>query len=663
MMTAASPATVAEFSESITPNLRSVLTKVHAAIPDAHVVGGTPRDLLLGRTPLDLDVVTQGEPKAAGERVAQTAGGSMFALDAERGHYRVALPGAAPLREIDLSQALNLSEDLARRDFTIDAMAAPILSDGGLGALIDPVRGLADLETRTLRMVSRQALQDDPLRLLRAVRLTVELDFEVEPETEKTIRELAYLVTRPAAERQREELTRILATPRAASGIRLLDSLRLLDEIMPEVTAGRGVDQPFEHHYWDVFDHSVEALAALDMMLAPKADSERWLAPVFREVLAGFDLDAYLDGMVGGQSRRVLLKLAGLLHDVSKPETKAEQPDGRIRFLGHPEQGAAKAETICGRLRFGAKETRFVALLVEEHLRPTQLSQGNELPSKRALYRFFRDLGDAAPACLLLSLADAAAARGPRLEKDRWAGHVAYVRWVLENGLHPEEEDSRPQRLVDGEALMEALGISPGPEVGRLLDAIEEAQAIGEVRTREEALALAREMASPPAAATPSPQAARGIESPSDKEQLQRYLRRPVNWSGLNPRAREMRQQPTAAEDLLWQAVRRKQLDGLAFRRQHPINRFIVDFYCPAANLVIEVDGPVHQGTQEMDEARQEFLEALGLKVLRFRNDELEQDLADVLSRIKRTITDSTPMTSPSPPAERGTEGERPLHE
>jgi poly(A) polymerase len=491
-MTAASPAIVAELNESITPELRRLLATLHAAIPNAHVVGGTPRDLLLGREPLDLDIVTRDDPKAAAERLAGALGGSMFALDEDRGHYRLTLAEPSPVREVDISQAPDLSADLARRDFTIDAMAAPVLANGSLGELIDPARGMDDLEARMLRMVSRKALQDDPLRLLRAVRLAIELDLEIEPKTEETIRELAYLVTKSAAERQREELTRILATLDAAAGIRLLDSLRLLDELMPEVTAGRGVGQPHEHHYWDVFDHSVEAVAALDLMLSPVTTTERWLAPVFRDVLGGFNLDAYLDGTVGGHSRRVLLKLAGLLHDVSKPETKSEQPDGRIRFFGHPEQGAAKAETICGRLRFGVRETRFVTLLVEEHLRPTMLSQGDELPSKRALYRFFRDLGDAAPACLFLSLADAAAARGPRLDKDRWAGHVAYVRWVLENGLQPRETDAKPQRLMDGEALMEALGLSPGPEVGRLLDAIDEAQAVGEVSTREEALALAR---------------------------------------------------------------------------------------------------------------------------------------------------------------------------
>jgi very-short-patch-repair endonuclease len=120
-----------------------------------------------------------------------------------------------------------------------------------------------------------------------------------------------------------------------------------------------------------------------------------------------------------------------------------------------------------------------------------------------------------------------------------------------------------------------------------------------------------------------------------------------------------MRREPTEAENLLWQALRRKQLGGLVFRRQHPINRFIVDFYCPAANLVIEVDGPIHDQSREMDRARQDFLESLGLRVVRFSNDEVLQDRDAVLNRIREAANDLPTETSPSLLAGRGTEGER----
>jgi tRNA nucleotidyltransferase/poly(A) polymerase len=419
--------------------------------------------------------------------------GHAFVLDAARGQYRVTLQEGGATT-IDLSRFEDLEQDLLRRDFTVDALASNIRPDGGLSAVQDVWGGLDDLDAGVLRMVSAENLADDPLRLLRAVRLATQLQFEVDDATGEAIRGLAGRLAETAGERQRDELTRILETPYAATGIRLADALGLLDVLLPELTPARGVEQPKNHHYYDVFEHSVQALAALDEMLheVPTATERPWLGPDFREVMAGIDFATYLRAPCGGSSRLALLKLATLLHDVAKPETKALQPDGRIRFLGHPELGAAKAEQICERLRFGNREARFVSVLIEEHLRPTQLAPQGEPPSRRALYRFARDLGDAAPACLILSLADAAAARGPLLQRERWRGHVAYCRYVLyEAGRIDSGEESTRRRLVNGHDLMTELGIQPGPALGRILAQLDEAQAVGEIETREAAIAYA----------------------------------------------------------------------------------------------------------------------------------------------------------------------------
>jgi len=519
------PAFVSLKPPSPGPSLRRVLARAAAAVPAAWLVGGAVRDLLIDREPADLDLLTKGDAQAAAEALAAAFGAHAFRLDEAREQWRVALPQEGSVQAIDVTHAEDLAADLRRRDFTVDALAAPIEPGGGLGDVRDETGGLDDLDARLLRMTGEAALRDDPLRLLRAVRLAVELSFGIEAETEAAIRRLAPHLASAAAERQRDELVRILATPVAARGLRLMDSLGLLEQMLPELLSGRGVEQPYQHHYWDVFDHSIEAVAALDELLphraAPGPDSDgrpSWFRGEFRAGLRQFQVDAYLGQRAGGQSRLVLLKLAGLLHDVAKPETKAVQPDGRIRFFGHSELGAAKAERICRRLRFGNRETRFVSRLVEEHLRPAQLSQDG-LPTRRAVYRFFRDLEEAAPACLLLSLADAAAARGPRLQAERWRGLVAYVANVLEHGLTPEAPSQRPQRLIDGTELMAALGLQPGPEVGRLLAAIEEAQALGEIATREDALGYARRLAaSPPAAAATPTQAKAGTDGEDTHE-------------------------------------------------------------------------------------------------------------------------------------------------
>ncbi len=464
-----------------------------------YLVGGSLRDALLGRALTDLDLAIAGDAPAFARRLADRLGGHFVLLDAERGTARVALD-AGPVRIIDVATLQgHILSDLARRDFTIDALAASI--DAVITppiALIDPHGGLPDLEKRTVRLVSEAALENDPLRLLRAVRLSVQLEFRLAPETAGAVRRHAGEIGRAAAERQRDELARCFATPRAGQSLRLMDNLGLLEQIVPEVTAGRGVSQPKEH-YWDVFDHAIETVTALDFMLSDEAPTGGREARLWRALweALGFvepSLRSYLDEEVSeGRPRSVLLKLAGLLHDVAKPETRAPDATGRIRFFGHAELGAEMARTVLRRLRFSRREVELVAAMVEEHLRPGQLGQEGP-PTRRALFRFFRDTGEAAEGILLLSLADALAARGPGMRIERWRGHVAYVAHVLAR-REEEHEIVRPTRLLSGDDIMAGLAIGPGPQVGRLLAAIEEAQASGEVASREEALSFARRLA------------------------------------------------------------------------------------------------------------------------------------------------------------------------
>ena len=477
-----------------------------AAADEGYLVGGSLRDLLLDRPLADLDLAMPGDAPAFARTLAERLGGHFILLDAERGVARVALDDG-PVRHIDVAtiQGGGIEADLALRDFTIDALAAPLgpLAAGEPAEVIDPHGGLRDLKRGELRLVSEQALLDDPLRLLRAVRLATQLELRIEPATADAVRRHAAHIGEAAAERQRDELVRCLSTPRAASasgGLRLLDGLGLLDLLLPEVAAGRGVEQPKEH-YWDVLDHAFETVAALDAMVPAEPPRERRAGELWRsvwETLAVWDEDAvaglhaYLaEEMTEGRPRSTLLKLAGLLHDVAKPETRAPDETGRIRFFGHAERGAETARRIMERFRFSRRETDLVATMVEEHLRPTQLGPPGELPTRRALFRFFRDTGEAAEGTLLLSLADALAARGPRMPLDAWRGHVAYVGHILVC-RHMDEGIARPVRLLTGDEIMAELGLGPGPEVGRLLSALEDAQGSGELSTRDEALAFVR---------------------------------------------------------------------------------------------------------------------------------------------------------------------------
>ena len=459
---------------------------------EAYVVGGTVRDALLGLPLADLDLAVAGDAPETARALADRLVGHYVLLDAGRGTARIVLD-EGPIRVIDVARLQGtIEDDLAARDLTIDALAAPLVG----GDVLDPHGGLGDLESRTVRLVSEQALVDDPLRLLRAVRLATQLDFAIEPATADALRRHAGRIGRAAAERQRDELARCLSTGRAAHALRLMDQHSLLEALLPEVTAGRGVSQPKEHYY-DVFDHAIETVASLDFMLAAEAPPDARERDFWEALWGGLsflpELRAYLAEEVSeGRSRAALLKLAGLLHDVAKPETRKPDETGRIRFFGHAEQGAETARRIMQRFRFSRRETDFVSRMVEEHLRPGQLSDEGP-PSRRALFRFFRDTGEAAEGVLLLSLADALAARGPGMTIEGWRSHVAYIAHVLAR-RNEDESIARPPRLVTGDDLMAALGIGPGPEVGRLLHAIEEALGAGDIATREEAIELARRL-------------------------------------------------------------------------------------------------------------------------------------------------------------------------
>jgi poly(A) polymerase len=184
------------------------------------------------------------------------------------------------------------------------------------------------------------------------------------------------------------------------------------------------------------------------------------------------------------------LKLAGLLHDVAKPETKTFDDTGRMRFFGHADVGAQVCGRVLRRLRFSAREVALVQTMVKAHLRPVQMAQQGP-PSRRALYRYFRDCGDAGIETLFLSLADHLGTVGPRVSESGWRQHVALVNYILSKRFQ-EEETVSPPRLLGGDELMAELDLPPGPQVGRLLETLREAQAAGEISTREQALALAR---------------------------------------------------------------------------------------------------------------------------------------------------------------------------
>jgi len=486
---------------SIEPRASSLLAKVTNFLAKqdikSYLVGGFVRDVLLGRDTADIDIALAADAVAIAPRIADVLGGKFVLLDEANKVCRVVVADRkAPSGgrwQLDFSAFQgSIEQDLGRRDFTIDAIAVDL---GELARddvpLIDPFGGWGDLQDSLIRVVSETAFQSDAARLLRAVRLAAELGFAIENQTEVLIRRHCQLIAGVAGERIREELLRLLAVSQSQRFLPYLDELGLLTVLFPEMAVAKGVEQPKEH-FWDVFAHSLKTVVAVDFLLREGsweyADGDEILAMApWSEVLAKH----FAQPVSSGSTRRSLLKLAALLHDVAKPQTKAMAEDGRTHFLGHAKLGAAVAVDMLERLRFSGKEVKLVGVMINYHLRPGQMSQ-EELPTRRAIYRYFRDTADAGIDILFLSLADHLATRGPRLNLTGWQEHTEMVAYVL--AQHSEQERLViPAKLVSGHDLINIFGLKPGPRMGQLLEAVREAQASGEVATREEALSYIRE--------------------------------------------------------------------------------------------------------------------------------------------------------------------------
>ncbi|MFO7773477.1 MAG: HD domain-containing protein [Dehalococcoidia bacterium] len=501
------------------PTLGEIARLLAVQEKQSYIVGGFIRDCLLGRKTNDVDIAVSGASVTTAREVAKEIGGKFVLLDEVNEIARVVVTGDDQQNEgshdaewhFDFSSfPQDIETDLARRDFTINAMALELgqFAPAGTTAdkvsrklarffaedqfpqrLIDPFSGKEDVRNKIVRGVSDQIFEADAARLLRAVRLAAELDFTIEPETESLIRSYSQAISEVSGERIREELLHLLALPRAVHYLRYLNDLSLLLALVPELAEAKGVEQPTVH-FWDVFEHSLQTVATVEFLMR-ESDWEHGNEDMLTIAPWSDLIDEHLSQEVStGSNHKVLLKLAALFHDIAKPMTKSIDDTGRARFLGHTKLGAAMTGNVLERLRFSNREIRLVESLVYHHLRPVQMANEG-LPTQRAIYRYFRDTGDAGIDILLLALADYLASRGPLASWEEWKTNCQLMNYILAE--HDKQQAKiLPMKLIDGYDIMHAFGLAPGPLIGELLATVNEAHASGELSTREEALALVR---------------------------------------------------------------------------------------------------------------------------------------------------------------------------
>jgi putative nucleotidyltransferase with HDIG domain len=474
--------------------LETIIAFLREAVTPCYVGGGYVRDLLLGYQAKDIDFVVPAGAISLARRLADETGGAFYALDAETDAARIVYSAPTDLVvDVAALRAPDIVADLRARDFTINAMAVDIRAWSQPNPhVIDPCGGQSDLAAGILRATSEQAFRQDPARLLRAVRFEAALGLRLDPQSASWLRCDASLITRPSAERILQELTLIMAASGAADHLRRMDELGLLQSVLPELAALKGVAQSAPHIH-DVYEHTLATIAEVERLGAiPDAQ----LGPDEQEFLSPFaaELSAHFGQLIcAGRKRSTLLKLAAMLHDVGKPQTQTLESDGRIRALGHQSVGADTAEAMLRRLRFSAREIRLIGTIVRQHMRPSWLLKSGPV-TRRAIYRFFRDTGDTGVDVVILALADQLATRGDTLTREHWRDYLGLARGLLDSYFRKSDELVSPPPLLTGKDVMALLGLEPGPRVGDMLEAVREAQAEGQVRTREEALELLRSL-------------------------------------------------------------------------------------------------------------------------------------------------------------------------
>jgi poly(A) polymerase len=452
----------------IAPVVDELGERFQAAGEEIALVGGSVRDALMDRLGLDLDFATSALPEITEQLVRGWAsavwdvGRAFGTIGARVGHWDLEITTYRSeaydpdSRKPTVDFGDSLAGDLARRDFTVNAMALALPS----GEFVDPYGGLEDLASRMLRtpLTPEQSFGDDPLRMLRAARFAAQLDFDTDPAVVEAMARMADRIEIVSAERVRDELVKLVLAPQPRRGLRLLVSTGLAEQVIPELPALR-LERDEHHRHKDVYEHS---LTVLDRAI---------------------ELESRLPS--GGPD--LVVRLAALLHDIGKPRTRRFLPDGSVTFHHHDMVGAAMARKRLRALRFSNDQVEAVTRLVELHLRFHGYGSGEWTDA--AVRRYVRDAGAELERLHVLTRADCTTRNRRKAELlsrtyDDLEERIAR--------LSEQEELAALRPDLSGTQIMEILGIGPGPLVGEayrhLLELRTEHGPLGEARAQRELL-------------------------------------------------------------------------------------------------------------------------------------------------------------------------------
>lgn len=468
-----------------------------------YLVGGAIRDHLMGKPVADVDLTCESGIKT-GRKIADKFGFGFFVLDVDHDTCRLieTLPDGER-RHYDISgfRGAIIEEDLRGRDVTINAIAIEIKTE----EVLDPTGGVKHLREKRLVPCSSTAIADDPARILRVVRFANSLGFRVDKELFEQITENKNKLANVSCERARDELVKIFSSRNSHIGIQVMEKMGVLALVLPGLQQLKGVQQS-RPHVQDVYAHTVSTVRHLSTIInltsqpyeeeAANADLMNGLLVLklgrYREKLIAY----YGEKLVEDRSRVSLLKIAGALHDIGKPEVMSIEEGGRIRFVGHAEVGAGKVNDTLTKYKFSNQEIDMITAVTRHHMRFHSLvsrkDSGLEIKD-RYIYRFFDRSEGVGVDAVLLGLADTRATYEHTLTQDTWRTALDVAEILLDGYFERYDTVIKPDRLLNGSELMAEMELGPGPLLGKLLSLLQEEQAAGNLAERADAVNFARE--------------------------------------------------------------------------------------------------------------------------------------------------------------------------
>jgi len=435
---------------------------------EAYIAGGFVRDVFLGKTSTDKDLIVCSQNiRNFSKELAEKLNAHFIELDTLNNIYRIVLEDKINYLDITSPIENNFETDIKRRDLTINAIAYDVNNQ----KFIDLTGGIDDIKNGRIKGISDKNFEDDPLRLLRIFRFYSKTGFDIDNHLIELVKEHRNSINLPAKERITTELLKMFEGKYCDKALIKLDECGLLAEILPIYKEVKKIP-PNSHHHLDLLHHLIETVRQIQIIYE-NSQSE---------------IKNYLETpKYGSVSVLAFLKIAGFMHDIGKPSCWTIEENGRHRFIQHDSIGAKLAVPILKDLKFSKKQIEYIQNLIKYHIYPSGMVSAPDVSAK-AFMKFYRKTEGYVIDVIILAMADRLSARGVQVTEEMVVTNINNLTNLLNNYLAMRKDIKPLEKLLDGHDIMELLHIKQGPGLGRIINALKEAQISSEVTTKKEAV-------------------------------------------------------------------------------------------------------------------------------------------------------------------------------